>query len=232
VTAIIFIFTVILIPVLVGEFVDWLPWVGTRLIRRAARRLPAEFRDRYEEEWQAEFNALPGGKLTKPAFGLRVYAGARSTGAALQAEIDKRAEIDNMELAARVLSLAQQTADQAIVLARREADETLGRARYEAERVLGMAYQQADQIILEARHLASAKGASGRAMHQPPAELRIAGHRTGNPPPPRPPVAVRDRRGPPGPRARPGRYIRAPAARSGVLLMGSRKLTPCVPLDG
>ena len=36
---------------------------------------------------------------------------------------------DNMDTAARVLSLAQQTADQAIADARREADETLGRAR-------------------------------------------------------------------------------------------------------
>src|SRR6516162_11266661 len=36
---------------------------------------------------------------------------------------------DNMDTAARVLALAQQTADQAIADARREADETLGRAR-------------------------------------------------------------------------------------------------------
>src|SRR6516162_10081762 len=38
---------------------------------------------------------------------------------------------DNMDTAARVLALAQQTADQAIADARREADETLGRARRE-----------------------------------------------------------------------------------------------------
>ena len=43
---------------------------------------------------------------------------------------------DNMDTAARVLSLAQQTADQAIADARREADETLGRARREADEVL------------------------------------------------------------------------------------------------
>src|ERR1035441_5920480 len=43
---------------------------------------------------------------------------------------------DNMDTAARVLSLAQQTADQAIADARREADDTLGRARREADDVL------------------------------------------------------------------------------------------------
>jgi hypothetical protein len=98
VTVIIFIFTAILVPILVLEFVDWLPWAGTRLMRRAANRLPLECRARYEEEWQAEFNALPGGKLTKLLFGLRICANARSTGAALQAEIDtetaRRAMID------------------------------------------------------------------------------------------------------------------------------------------
>ena len=143
-TVIIFIFTAILVPVLVGEFVDWLPWVGTRLIRLAANRLPVKYRARYEEEWQAEFNALPGGKLTKLLFGLRIYANARATGAVCQAE-------DNMDLAARVLSLAQQTADQAIADARRAADETLGRARYEADKVLTMARRQAEQITGDAR---------------------------------------------------------------------------------
>ncbi|AAZ55156.1 cell wall synthesis protein Wag31 [Thermobifida fusca] len=58
---------------------------------------------------------------------------------------------DNMDTAARVLALAQQTADQAISDARREADETLGRARHEAEDILSKARRQAEQIINEAR---------------------------------------------------------------------------------
>ncbi|WP_068689838.1 DivIVA domain-containing protein, partial [Thermobifida halotolerans] len=58
---------------------------------------------------------------------------------------------DNMDTAARVLALAQQTADQAISDARREADETLGRARHEAEDILGKARRQAEQIVNEAR---------------------------------------------------------------------------------
>ncbi|WP_067967424.1 DivIVA domain-containing protein [Nocardiopsis trehalosi] len=58
---------------------------------------------------------------------------------------------DNMDTAARVLALAQQTADQAISDARREADETLGRARHEADDILGKARRQAEQIVNEAR---------------------------------------------------------------------------------
>ena len=53
---------------------------------------------------------------------------------------------DSMDTAARVLSLAQQTADQAIADARREADDTLGRARREADEVLTKARRQAEQI--------------------------------------------------------------------------------------
>src|SRR5215468_3632002 len=58
---------------------------------------------------------------------------------------------DNMDTAARVLALAQQTADQAIADARREADETLGRARREADEILGKARRQAEQITSDAR---------------------------------------------------------------------------------
>jgi len=61
------------------------------------------------------------------------------------------AEDNNMDTAARVLSLAQQTADQAIADARREADETLGRARREADEVLTKARRQAEQITGDAR---------------------------------------------------------------------------------
>jgi cell division septum initiation protein DivIVA len=144
VTVIIFIFTAILVPVLVGECVDWLPWAGTRLIRLAANRLPLQYRARYEEEWQAEFNVLPGGKLTKLLFGLRIYANARATGALLRAE-------DNMDLVARVLSLAQQTADQAIADARRECDEILTKARRQAEQITGDARTRAMSLEYDAQ---------------------------------------------------------------------------------
>src|SRR5579859_7556725 len=51
-----------------------------------------------------------------------------------------------LESVARVLTLAQQTADQAVAEARREADETLGQARRQAGDILSKARQQAEQI--------------------------------------------------------------------------------------
>ncbi|MFC0041963.1 DivIVA domain-containing protein [Actinomadura rayongensis] len=73
---------------------------------------------------------------------------------------------DNMDTAARVLALAQQTADQAIADARREADETLGRARREAEEILGKARRQADQIVTEARSRAEALDRDAQERHR------------------------------------------------------------------
>ena len=73
---------------------------------------------------------------------------------------------DNMDTAARVLALAQQTADQAIADARREADETLGRARREAEEILGKARRQADQIVSEARARAAQLDQDAQDRHR------------------------------------------------------------------
>jgi DivIVA domain-containing protein len=73
---------------------------------------------------------------------------------------------DNMDTAARVLALAQQTADQAIADARREADETLGRARREAEEILGKARRSADQIVSEARSRAEALDRDAQERHR------------------------------------------------------------------
>ncbi|HEX6469959.1 MAG TPA: DivIVA domain-containing protein [Streptosporangiaceae bacterium] len=73
---------------------------------------------------------------------------------------------DNMDTAARVLALAQQTADQAIADARREADETLGRARREAEEILGKARRQADQVISEARSRAEGLDRDAQERHR------------------------------------------------------------------
>ena len=73
---------------------------------------------------------------------------------------------DNMDTAARVLALAQQTADQAIADARREADETLGRARREAEDLLGKARRQAEQITSDARARAEALERDAQERHR------------------------------------------------------------------
>jgi DivIVA domain-containing protein len=73
---------------------------------------------------------------------------------------------DNMDTAARVLSLAQQTADQAIADARREADETLGRARREADEVLTKARRQAEQITGDARAPAGSLERDAQERHR------------------------------------------------------------------
>ncbi len=73
---------------------------------------------------------------------------------------------DNMDTAARVLSLAQQTADQAIADARREADETLGRARREADETLTKARRQAEQITGDARARAESLERDAQERHR------------------------------------------------------------------
>src|ERR1700691_3620205 len=73
---------------------------------------------------------------------------------------------DNMDTAARVLALAQQTADQAIADARREADETLGRARREADEVLTKARRQAEQITGDARARAESLERDAQERHR------------------------------------------------------------------
>src|ERR1700747_551535 len=73
---------------------------------------------------------------------------------------------DNMDTAARVLALAQQTADQAIADARREADETLSRARREADDLLTKARRQAEQITSDARARAEALERDAQERHR------------------------------------------------------------------
>ena len=73
---------------------------------------------------------------------------------------------DNMDTAARVLALAQQTADQAIADARREADETLGRARREADEILTKARRQSEQITSDARARAESLERDAQERHR------------------------------------------------------------------
>src|SRR6202451_3203051 len=73
---------------------------------------------------------------------------------------------NSMDTAARVLSLAQQTADQAIADARREADETLGRARREADDVLTKARRQAEQITGDAGPRAESMERDAQERHR------------------------------------------------------------------
>ncbi|MEV2266029.1 DivIVA domain-containing protein [Nonomuraea africana] len=73
---------------------------------------------------------------------------------------------DNMDTAARVLALAQQTADQAIADARREADETVTRARREADDILTKARRQAEQVIGDARARAETLERDAQERHR------------------------------------------------------------------
>src|SRR5437899_8858673 len=73
---------------------------------------------------------------------------------------------DNMDTAARVLALAQQTADQAIADARREADETLSRARREADDLLTKARRQSEQITSDARARAESLERDSQERHR------------------------------------------------------------------
>jgi lipopolysaccharide/colanic/teichoic acid biosynthesis glycosyltransferase len=59
-------------PLLVNEFAEWCPRFGEWVIRRAARRLTKEHRERYEWEWLGELDAVPG-KLSKLVFALGVF---------------------------------------------------------------------------------------------------------------------------------------------------------------
>src|SRR5262249_43854764 len=58
---------------------------------------------------------------------------------------------DNMDTAARVLALAQQTADQASADSRREADELLGKARRQAEQITSDARARAESLERDAQ---------------------------------------------------------------------------------
>ena len=73
---------------------------------------------------------------------------------------------DDVNSAARVLSLAQQIADQAIADARREADETLRHARREADDVLVKARRQAEQITSDARARAEGLDQDAQERHR------------------------------------------------------------------
>jgi len=73
---------------------------------------------------------------------------------------------DNMDTAARVLALAQQTADQAIADARREADETLSRARREADDLLTKSRRQSEQITSDARARAESLERDAQERHR------------------------------------------------------------------
>jgi DivIVA domain-containing protein len=123
-----------------------------------------DLRAKLAECLRGEKSAMPGLSSSSPdaesAMGTQEWRAPAMLGAppVLSPEQERRPEpvmtsapSHNMESVARVLSLAQQTADQAVADARREAGETLGQARREASDILGRARHQAEQITNDAR---------------------------------------------------------------------------------
>src|SRR4051812_22664273 len=62
---------------------SWLPYLARAVARAAARRLPVEHGDRYEEEWLAELAAYSDRPLTSLVRALGLWFGASATAAAL-----------------------------------------------------------------------------------------------------------------------------------------------------
>ena len=71
------------VTLLVTEGYGWLPWLAARAIARATRLMSEEHRERYEDEWLAELEALPTKGVASLLFALRILAAAPKTARAL-----------------------------------------------------------------------------------------------------------------------------------------------------
>jgi len=128
------------------------------------------------EELRAKLaEVLRGGKMAAPLTSPHMDSPDLMPNEPRRAEPERRPEPmamhkssaeDNMDTAARVLALAQQTADQAIADARREADETLSRARREADDLLTKARRQSEQITSDARARAESLERDAQERHR------------------------------------------------------------------
>src|ERR1700688_1959812 len=68
------------INLVVADLADWLPRVAERIIRLAVHLLPTRDQARYEAEWVAELDALPGRGVSAVVFAFRLLVGARAVG--------------------------------------------------------------------------------------------------------------------------------------------------------
>jgi hypothetical protein len=73
-----------LTPLFHKDLEEGIPRLAVQLVRRAVRQLPAEHRERYEEEWLAELQAVPGVMTFKLTMAVRITCRARSTGRAIR----------------------------------------------------------------------------------------------------------------------------------------------------
>jgi len=75
--------TAAIVNLLLAECFDWLPWLSRRIVRCAARHLPPEHRVRYQDEWLAELDAVPGMRVSRLAFAVRVLLSSSDTRSAI-----------------------------------------------------------------------------------------------------------------------------------------------------
>jgi hypothetical protein len=72
------------INLIIAECLGWLPWLAEQIIKRASRVLPSDVHIRYEAEWLAELDALPGHGVSRIIFAIRLLHRAPRVGRALR----------------------------------------------------------------------------------------------------------------------------------------------------
>jgi lipopolysaccharide/colanic/teichoic acid biosynthesis glycosyltransferase len=61
-----------IVNALIAECFGWFPWIAEQLIQCAVKRLPRKVRERYQEEWLAELEVLPGREISALVFAIRI----------------------------------------------------------------------------------------------------------------------------------------------------------------
>jgi lipopolysaccharide/colanic/teichoic acid biosynthesis glycosyltransferase len=84
---------VAVLNLLLAELFDWFHWIAERVIARAARRLPHGDRERWETEWLAELDALPGKHLSHLLWASSIWLHAPSLSRALEHRPPLRAAV-------------------------------------------------------------------------------------------------------------------------------------------
>lgn len=74
------------VNLILSECFDWLPWLSKRILHSAALHLPRAHRQRYEDEWLGELDSIPGLRVSRLVFSLRVLFSAPATMRAISPE--------------------------------------------------------------------------------------------------------------------------------------------------
>jgi hypothetical protein len=85
----------IAVGVMLVEFYAWLPHLSQKLLERAVRRVCAEDRERWREEWSADLNALPN-TLVKLFYAVTNFSGSaveKINADLLEAKCDEMGEL-------------------------------------------------------------------------------------------------------------------------------------------